>query len=95
MLWDTWWLWLVAACGLAILEILAPAFVFLGFAVGAALTGIWLWLGLPPTGWMAGSLPRHLLVWAAASVAAWIALRVLVGRPKGQVKIWHRDINDN
>jgi hypothetical protein len=36
VLWHLWWVWLAAALGLAILEILVPGFIFLGFAVGAA-----------------------------------------------------------
>ena len=31
-----WWIWLAAALVLAILEVLAPGFIFLGFAIGAA-----------------------------------------------------------
>lgn len=95
MLWTEWWMWLVAACVLGILELLVPAFVFLGFAIGAALTGLVLWTGVPPAGWMAGSLPHHLLVWAVASLAGWLVLRAAFGRKRGQVKIWDRDINDN
>ena len=40
MFWQLWWVWMVAAGLLAILEMLVPAFVFLGFAVGAAITGL-------------------------------------------------------
>jgi membrane protein implicated in regulation of membrane protease activity len=90
-----WWVWVVAGCGIAIFEIIAPAFVFLGFAVGAVLTGLILWVGVPPAAWMDASLPRHLLVFAVLSLLAWLALRAIFGLKRGQVKVWDRDINDN
>lgn len=90
-----WWIWVVAGCALAILEILAPAFVFLGFAIGAVLTGVIEWLAVPPAGWMMGSWPRHVLVFALLSLVAWGVLTAIFGLRRGQVKVWKRDINDN
>lgn len=90
-----WWLWMIGGLVLGIFELLVPAFVFLGFAIGAVLTGVILWLGLPPSGWMAESLPRHALVFGLLSLVAWIALRAIFGIRKGQVKIWEHDINDD
>ena len=90
-----WWVWVVAGCVLGIFEILAPAFVFLGFAIGAVLTGVILWLGLPPAGWMDASGPKHLLVFGVLSLLAWLVLRAVFGLKQGQVKTWDRDINDN
>ncbi len=90
-----WWVWVVAGCIIGIFEILAPAFVFLGFAVGAVVTGLILWAGVPPAAWMGASLPRHLLVFGVLSRVAWIALRAIFGLRRGQVKVWDRDINDN
>ncbi len=90
-----WWVWLVAGCGLALLEVLAPAFIFLGFAIGAILTGLLTWTGLPPVGWMDGSWPRHLLVFGLLSMVAWLALRAIFGLRRGQAKYWERDINDD
>lgn len=89
-----WWVWIVAGCVLGVLELLVPVFVFLGFAVGAVLTGIIEWLALPPAAWMASSLPRHVLVFAVLSLAAWGLLVALFGLKRGQVKRWDRDIND-
>jgi membrane protein implicated in regulation of membrane protease activity len=86
----TWWAWVVLGFALGVLEILAPGFIFLGFAVGAVLTGVLVGIGLAPTG-----LPVLLLTFALASVAAWLALRRTMGIRKGQVKVWDRDINDN
>ena len=41
------------------------------------------------------SLPLLLLVFAVASVIAWLVLRKVMGVRDGQVKIWDRDINDS
>ena len=90
-----WWVWMVGGLVLAILEVLAPIFVFLGFAIGAILTGAVIWLGIPPAAWMAESLAANFLVFAVLSLLAWLALRAIFGLPKGGVKIWTSDINDN
>lgn len=92
MWWSLWWVWMVGAIVLAVLEVLAPAQIFLGFAVGAALTGLALLLGIPGLG---GSLPGLLLVFALLSLVAWVAIRRVVGVRKGQVKVWDRDINED
>ena len=84
-----WWAWMAAAVLLLVLEMLAPGFIFLGFAVGAAAVGLWLLAGY------AVAWPWLVLVFAMVSLVAWIVLRQLVGVRKGQVKLWDRDINDN
>lgn len=89
MMWNVWWVWIVAGFALGVLEVLAPGYIFLGFAIGAVVTGILVGLGL-----MGGSLPALLLVFAIASVLAWLALRRTMGVRKGQVKLWDKDIND-
>lgn len=89
-LWQEWWVWMVAGAVLAILEVVLPGFILLGFALGAALTGLLLWFGV-----LGGSLGLLLLVFGIASLVAWLALRRLVGVRRGQVKVWNRDINDN
>ena len=89
MLWTEWWVWMIAGAVLAILEIMIPGFILLGFAVGAALTGLLLWLGI-----LGGSLAVLVLVFAVASLIAWLVLRKVVGIRHGQVKVWDRDIND-
>lgn len=88
-MWTLWWVWMAGAVALGILEIFAPGFLFLGFAVGAGLTGILLALGLSP------SLPWLLLIFAVVSLASWLGLRRVLGIRKGQVKIWDRDINED
>jgi membrane protein implicated in regulation of membrane protease activity len=91
-MWSVWWVWIVGALVLAFVEVLAPAQIFLGFAVGAALTGLALLIGVPG---LAGSLPATLLVFAILSLVAWITIRRVVGIRKGQVKVWDRDINED
>ncbi|WP_171179385.1 NfeD family protein [Ruegeria sp. HKCCD8929] len=88
-LWTIWWVWLAGALVMAIAEMLLPGFVFLGFALGAAVTGLLL---LVPG--LSVSLPVLLLIFAALSLAAWLILRRYFALPKGQVKVFREDIND-
>ncbi|MFD1880562.1 hypothetical protein [Paracoccus pacificus] len=90
MSWHDGWLWLIAALVLALLEIVVPGFLFLGIAIGTGIIGLLMVLGA----WTA-SIPVSLVVCAILSGVAWFALRRWVGVRKGQVRIWHRDINDN
>ena len=89
-MWTLWWVWIVAGFSLGVLEVLVPGFIFLGFAIGAVLTG-----GLVGLGVLGASLPTLVLVFAVVSVLAWLALRATMGVRKGQVKMWDKDINDN
>ena len=89
-IWQLWWVWAAGGVVLAILEVFAPGYFFLGFAAGAVLVG----LGLA-TGFLGGSLPVMALVFAVVSLVAWLIVRRLVGVRKGQVKVWDRDINEN
>lgn len=88
-LWQEWWVWMLAGAVLAILEVVLPGFILLGFAIGAGLTGVLLWIGV-----LGGSFGVLLLVFGIASLIAWAALRWLVGVRRGQVKVWDRDINE-
>ena len=45
MMFQVWWLWIVAGFALGVLEVIVPGFIFLGFAIGAALTGALIGLG--------------------------------------------------
>lgn len=90
MLWQTWWVWMVAGAIMAILELFAPGFVLLGFAIGAAATGCLLLVGL-----LGGSAAVMIFVFALASLVAWAVLRAVFGLRKDQVRIWTKDINDN
>ncbi|MCJ8334667.1 MAG: hypothetical protein MJH10_10540 [Epibacterium sp.] len=87
--WSLWWVWLAGALVLGIVEMLAPGFIFLGFAIGAAGVGL---LQLLAPG--ALGLPALLLIFAALSLAAWLILRRSFALPKGQVKTFDHDIND-
>ncbi|WP_170363559.1 NfeD family protein [Ruegeria arenilitoris] len=88
-IWLTWWVWLAAALALGILEVALPGFIFLGFAIGAAITGILLVIpGLAP------NLPVLLLIFATLSLIAWLVLRRMFALPHGQVRTFDHDIND-
>ena len=65
MIWEIWWVWLAAALALAILEVLAPGFIFAGFAIGAAVVGVLIWIGIVTT------LPWLLVIFGVVSVAVW------------------------
>jgi membrane protein implicated in regulation of membrane protease activity len=90
----TWWAWALAACGLAALELVAPGWVFLGFALGAAALAAILGFGGPGAAAIAASWPVATLAFAFLSGGAWALLRGLLGVRRGQVRIWKRDIND-
>lgn len=92
---STWWVWMAGALVFAFLEVLVPSWVFLGFAIGAAVTGLIFAVGGPLAAWLAGSMPLTLVVFAVLSLVAWLMLRRAVGVRKGQVKIWDRDINED
>ena len=89
-LWLEWWFWLSFAAVLGILEVLLPAFVFLGFALGAAAVGI-----LLATGWVALTPSWSFVVFAVLSLVGYVALRAVFGGHQGQVRRINRDINDN
>lgn len=84
-----WWVWLSAALVLALIEVLLPAFVFLGFAIGAAVMAI-LVLFLPVT----LSAPVALAIFAGLSLIAWIALRLIFRNQRSGARFFQHDIND-
>ncbi|PSL20464.1 NfeD family protein [Shimia abyssi] len=84
-----WWVWFAAALVLAIVEMLLPGFIFLGFAIGAAVVGLLMLTPFAPA-----SIPVLLLIFAALSLAAWLILRRIFALPHGQVKTFNHDIND-
>lgn len=88
--WMLWWVWCAAALALAILEVLAPGFVFLGFALGALGCGLLLFL----FGGSGLSLAALLFVFAVLSLASWLLMRRFFALPTGQVKSFDHDIND-
>ncbi len=88
-MWAVWWVWIAGGFALGVLEVILPGFIFLGFAIGAVLTGILIGIGV-----LGGNLAVLLLVFSLASVAAWLGLRRTMGVRETQVKVWDRDIND-
>lgn len=90
----TWWFWVAGGLALAIVEVFVPGYIFVGFAVGAVLTGAFMALGLPGSGWMMAAPTNALVVFAVVSVVAWFAMRKGLGLRRGQIKRIDRDIND-
>ncbi len=88
MIWEIWWAWISAGIVLGIVEIFAPGFFFLGFAVGAVAVGGLLAVGAVMT------LPWLLVVFAIVSLVTWLVLRQIVGVREGQKKTFTRDINE-
>jgi membrane protein implicated in regulation of membrane protease activity len=87
-LWSVWWVWMAVALLLAIIEIVLPGFIFLGFAIGAAVMGLALVfapLALP--------LPALLVIFAVLSLIAWTALRRIFRLKDGQVRRVYDDVN--
>ena len=84
-----WWLWVAIALVLGLIELIAPSFIFLGFALGALATSALVGLGY------ATSAPMLLAVFATVSLLAWIGLRFAFRRQSSDAKIITRDINDN
>ncbi|GKY86812.1 NfeD family protein [Sinisalibacter aestuarii] len=88
MIWEIWWAWVAFGVGLAILEVIVPGFVFLGFAIGAVVVGVLVAIGVVL------ALAWALLVFAVISVIAWVALRQAFGIRRGQKKTFDTDINE-
>ncbi len=89
-----WWFWAAAAIVLAIAEVLMPAYVMLGFAVGAAFVAGLLAIGGAPGDMLVNSTPTLILAFAVASLIGWLLLRRFLGVNRGQVKTFDEDIND-
>lgn len=91
--WDAWWVWMAAGLVLAILEVVVPGFIFLGFAIGAGIVGLILLIG-GAASWFGGSLALMLVVFAVLSLIAWLVLRRVVGVRQNQTRYVDHDIND-
>jgi membrane protein implicated in regulation of membrane protease activity len=83
------WLWLIAAFGLAALELLAPGWVFMGLAGAVGVMAVLLLSGA----W-SGGLPLALVATALLSAVIWFALRRLAGRRKGAASTSDSDAVD-
>lgn len=85
----TWWVWLAGAVVLAILETLAPVFVFLGLGAGAAVIGVLLAVGIT----FGGSVAWMLVAFAAISLVFTVAFRFALGGKVDETKTFTDDIN--
>jgi len=82
-----WWIWLCAALALGILELLAPGYIFLGVAVGAAAMAVLVAMAGPIS-------PTTLLaIFAGVSLLAWLILRRIFRSPDDQTRYFNEDIN--
>ena len=88
-MWAVWWVWVVAGFALGVVEVLVPGFIFLGFAIGAVITGVLVGVGL-----LGANVAVLVLAFALASLAAWFGLRKMFGVKGGEVKLWDKDINE-
>ena len=88
-MWAVWWVWVVAGFALGVVEVLVPGFIFLGFAIGAVITGVLVGIGL-----LGANVAVLVLAFALASLAAWFVLRRIFGARGGDVKLWDKDINE-
>ena len=86
---ETWWAWVAFGIIFMLLELMMPSYLFLGFGLGAIVTGITLVLGITM------SAQYLMLLFAIASLISWILLRQFFKLPKGNVKTFDHDINDN
>lgn len=89
----TWWMWIAIGFGVGLFEILLPAFLFLGFAIGFALTGL-VALVSGDKSWVLESPWNGFLLGSILALVAWIVLRQLVGVRDGQSRLVSRDINE-
>ena len=94
-MWALWWVWAAGALMLAVIEVIVPGYIFLGFAIGAAITGAVLLVGGPLSAWLSGSLAVLLVFFAVLSLVAWWLLRRFVGVRSGQITYFDRDINED
>jgi membrane protein implicated in regulation of membrane protease activity len=86
-LWQLWWIWAAASLVLAMLEMVVPGFIFIGFACGAALVALLVLLPVDP------GLTALLAIFAGLSLLAWIVLRRLFRKKDDQTRVIHEDIN--
>ena len=84
-----WWVWVCIALALGVVELLAPGFIFLGFAIGAIImAAIVAFFGI-------SNAPALLALFAILSLLAWIALRLAFRNQSSGARIVTRDINEN
>ncbi|MFK7834815.1 MAG: NfeD family protein [Sulfitobacter sp.] len=83
-----WWVWICISLALGVVELLAPGFIFLGFAVGALV------MAAVVAVFSIGNVPALLALFAILSLIAWIALRAAFRKQSSGARIVTRDINE-
>lgn len=86
---SVWWVWLCAALALALIELIVPAFIFLGFALGALVMAVIVAVFAPT------NIAAMLAVFGALSLVAWIGLKLVFRRQSSGARVVTHDINDN
>ena len=84
-----WWVWLCAALALALVELVVPSSIFLGFALGALAMTVVVGLGL------LSNTSALLALFAALSLLAWIGLKRVFKNQSSGARVVTRDINEN
>tara|TARA_R110002110_G_scaffold12615_8_gene59673 strand:- start:100 stop:375 length:276 start_codon:yes stop_codon:yes gene_type:complete len=84
-----WWVWVSVALALGVVELLAPGFIFLGFAIGALIMAgiVIVFAGI--------NTPALLALFAVLSLVAWIGLRQVFRKQSSGARVVTRDINEN
>ena len=84
-----WWVWVSVALALGVVELLAPGFIFLGFAIGALIMAgiVIVFAGI--------NTPALLALFAVLSLVAWIGLRQVFRKQSSGARDVTRDINEN
>ncbi|MGA9251781.1 MAG: hypothetical protein WBV78_12305 [Roseobacter sp.] len=83
-----WWMWIAAALVFGLIEVLAPGFIFLGFALGAIATGLVVGVGYAP------SSAALLAIFGAVSLLSWVGLRFAFRHQSSGAKLFKKDVND-
>lgn len=87
------WVWAALAVGLAVLEMLLPGYVLLGFGAAAALVAAGLAVLPPAQAPGLDALLALLILWAALALAVWFALSRALGA-RTRARRSDRDVND-
>lgn len=83
-----WWVWICVALALGVVELLAPGFIFLGFAIGALAMAVIVFV-MPAT-----NVPALLAMFALCSLIGWIVLRIVFRRQSSGARVVTEDINE-
>ena len=84
-----WWVWVSIALALGVVELLAPGFIFLGFAVGGLI------MAAIVAFFTLSNVPALLALFAILSLIAWIVLKAAFRKQSSGARIVRRDINEN